>query len=70
MTTENLKMPEPMGSGMISDVNRWARGDQGCAGTSTVAGWGAEPPPAVEVAVPPIPKLATKKKSAITAKSP
>lgn len=46
---ENLKMPETLAQAMSSDVNRWARGDQGCAGTSTVAGWGtAAPPPAVE----------------------
>jgi len=40
-------MPEPMGTGMASDVSRWAKGDQGCAGSSTVAGWGV-PTPAPE----------------------
>lgn len=46
LVTENLAMPEPMASGMVSDVARWSKGDQGCAGSSTVAGWGAAPPPA------------------------
>lgn len=39
--TENLKMPEIMAASMTTDVNRWAKGDQGCAGTSTTAGWSA-----------------------------
>lgn len=44
LITENLKMPEPIASGMVSDVERWAKGDQGCAGSSTVAGWGEAAP--------------------------
>lgn len=50
LKTENLKMPDPMAAAMIADVNRWAKGDQGCQGSSTVAGWGTAAPPAAPVA--------------------
>lgn len=39
---ENLSMPDAIAAAMTSDVNRWARGDQGCVGNSTVAGWGTQ----------------------------
>lgn len=52
LLTENLKMPEPMANGMVSDVGRWSKGDQGCAGSSTVAGWGEAAPPPAAVAAP------------------
>lgn len=42
---ENLHMPEHQATAMTADVNRWAHGDQGCVGASTVAGWGAQAPP-------------------------
>ena len=64
--TENLKMPDAMAGAMTADVNRWAKGDQGCAGSSTVAGWGVAQPAPVAVAVPP----AVKKKSKAAAKVP
>ncbi len=41
LRTENLRMPEAMATAMAADVNRWANGDQGCKGASTIAGWGA-----------------------------
>ena len=44
LVTENISMAEPMASGMVSDVGRWSKGDQGCAGSSTVAGWGTPKP--------------------------
>lgn len=39
LATENLKMPEPMAASMTADVNRWARGEHGCQGATTAAGW-------------------------------
>lgn len=66
LLTENLKMPEPMARGMVSDVSRWSKGDQGCAGSSTVAGWGeAAPPPAAA----PAPDKKNAKKPVKTAKA-
>lgn len=59
LVTENLSMAEPMASGMVSDVGRWAKGDQGCAGSSTVAGWG-DAKPAAEAPKAPEPKAAKK----------
>lgn len=60
LVTENLSMPEPMASGMVSDVGRWAKGDQGCAGSSTVAGWG-DAKPAAEATPPSADKKPAKK---------
>lgn len=47
ITTENLKMSEPVAAAMAADVGRWSRGDQGCEGASTAVGWssGAAAPP-------------------------
>jgi hypothetical protein len=53
LKTENLKMPDATAAAMTADVNRWAKGDQGCAGSSTVAGWGMAAPPAAPAAAPP-----------------
>ncbi|MEQ1670684.1 MAG: hypothetical protein ABL893_07495, partial [Hyphomicrobium sp.] len=53
LKTENLKMPDPMAAAMTADANRWAKGDQGCEGASTVAGWGAAQPAASAVVAPP-----------------
>lgn len=66
LVTENLSMPDPMAGGMVSDVGRWSKGDQGCAGSSTVAGWG-EPKPAAEA--PAAPDKKTAKKPVKTAKA-
>ncbi len=35
VVTENLRMPEAQGAAMTSDVNRWAKGEQGCEQTAT-----------------------------------
>jgi hypothetical protein len=53
LRVESRKMPEPMANGMTSDVYRWAKGDPACAGSSAVAGWGAEQPAAEPEAAPP-----------------
>ena len=50
--TENLKMPERIGAAMAADVGRWSKGDQGCVGASTAAGW-TVPPAAADVAAQP-----------------
>lgn len=39
VNTENLKIPEQQANVMTEDVNRWARGEQGCRGATTAAGW-------------------------------
>jgi len=43
---ENLKMSDDFASAMTDDVARWSRGDQGCSGNSTAAGWAPAPPAA------------------------
>jgi hypothetical protein len=48
--TENLKMPEPIAAAMTADVQRWTKGDQGCASTSTASGWGPAPAAATQPA--------------------
>lgn len=68
ITTANLKMPEPQSAAMAADVDRWSRGDAGCAGKSTTAGWSPETPP-VPATVPAKPDLKkAKKKVAAPAK--
>ena len=53
IATENLKMAEPMAAIMAADVNRWSRGDTGCAATGAAAGWSPQvPPPAPAAAKP------------------
>lgn len=68
LATENLKMPEIMAAAMTEDVNRWSKGDQGCVGTSTTAGWNApaESPPGAPTA--PSPKKKLSKKATAAAK--
>ena len=39
---ENLKMPEPMAVSMKADIDRWSRGEHGCKGATTAAGWAPE----------------------------
>jgi hypothetical protein len=65
LKTENLKLPEAMATAMTADVNRWAKGDQGCAGSSTVAGWSAAP----AAAVPETPPAGKKTKAASKARA-
>jgi hypothetical protein len=68
LKTENLKMPDAIGAAMTADVNRWAKGDQGCAGSSTVAGWGAQPAAVPAAPVKAAAKASAKKAPAKTAK--
>jgi hypothetical protein len=68
--TENLKMPEPIGAAMTADVGRWSKGDQGCVGASTAAGW-TVPPAAAVTAAPAAAKPKLKKTAAkASAKKP
>lgn len=54
---ENMKMSAAFAAGMTGDVGRWARGDQGCAGTSTAVGWAPDAAqPDEPVAVKKVPK--------------
>jgi hypothetical protein len=69
LKTENLKMPDPIAAAMTADVNRWAKGDQGCQGASTVAGWGTAAPPAAPVASAPTTKAKAKSAAKTVAKS-
>ncbi len=46
VSSDNLKMPEPMAEAMKADVERWSRGEQGCNGSSTAAGWNPGTPAA------------------------
>ncbi len=69
IATENLKMPEPMAAMMDTDVNRWSRGDAGCAGKSTAAGWSPEAPPA-PAAAPAKPDAKKPKKKAVAPAKP
>lgn len=52
VTTENLRMPEPQGAQMTQDVNRWAKGEEGCEGSATATAAAAAP------AVPQVPPAA------------
>ncbi len=64
--TENLKMSEAFSASMTDDVGRWAKGDQGCAGASTTAGWAPAPP---EPEAPPKAKVAKAKNRKAKAKA-
>jgi hypothetical protein len=64
LKTENLKMPDTVATAMTADVNRWAKGDQGCAGNSTVAGWGTAQPGSE-----PVQPVSLKKKGKVAAKT-
>lgn len=67
--TENMKMPEAVAAGMTSDVDRWSRGEQGCAGTSAVAGWGTSANSGETAAAAPAKPQQAKKKSQAKAKA-
>ncbi|HVY42680.1 MAG TPA: hypothetical protein VG966_06580 [Hyphomicrobiaceae bacterium] len=41
VASENMKIPEPLATGMREDVTRWAGGGAGCSGTSPEA-WAAK----------------------------
>ena len=65
--TENLKMPVAMAAAMTADVDRWSKGDQGCHGASTAAGWGAVAP--VDPAAKPVVVAGKKAKVKVAAKA-
>ena len=52
LAVENRKMPDAFASAMTDDITRWARGTDGCAATSTVAGWIPSPPETAHAAPP------------------
>ena len=64
VSTENLKMSEPVAAAMSADVERWSRGVQGCKGSNTAMGWGmghaAPAAPAIKTK-PPAPAKPAKK---------
>ncbi len=60
ITVENRKMPNAYAAAMTDDISRWSKGEQGCAGPSTAAGWAPAPLEAVADA----PKTAKKGKKA------
>ncbi|MFN0219606.1 MAG: hypothetical protein ACKVP4_12430 [Hyphomicrobium sp.] len=62
--TENVSMSEQAAAEMTADVKRWAKGEQGCVGNSTAAGWAPQSP------APPAPAKPEKKKAAKTTKTP
>lgn len=58
----NERVPEPLGSRMLADVDRWADGETGCEGAA--AGWAPADPQAVPVED--LPKKKPGKKGAST----
>ncbi len=72
LETENLKMSEAVAAAMTSDVGRWSKGDQGCAGTSTaaLAGWLPQAPAAATPAVKKVAAPAKKSKNKTVAAKP
>jgi hypothetical protein len=60
ITAENRKMPDIFAAAMTDDVSRWSKGEDGCTGPSTAAGWAPAPPEAT-VATPPAKKAKTQK---------
>jgi hypothetical protein len=66
---ENLKMSNDFASAMTEDVSRWSRGDQGCSGNSTAAGW-APAPPAAAVPAATTTRTTKKAKAKTTAAQP
>ncbi len=39
VSAENRQMSDAYASAMTADITRWAKGEEGCASTSAVAGW-------------------------------
>ncbi len=37
-------MPDAFATAMTDDISRWSKGEEGCIGTSTPAGWAPAPP--------------------------
>ncbi len=44
--SENLKMPEPMGSAMMADVERWSKGETACSNSAIAGTWSPQAPAA------------------------
>lgn len=44
LDVENLKLAEPLGARMKTDVDRWAAGEIGCASTEGASGWAPKRP--------------------------
>ncbi len=62
ITAENRKMPDAFAAAMTDDISRWSKGQEGCIGASTAAGW-APAPPETASAAPTAKKSKTKAKS-------
>jgi hypothetical protein len=60
VTVENRKMSDTYAAAMHDDISRWSKGEEGCAGSATAAGWAPAPIGAVADA----PKAAKKAKKA------
>lgn len=72
VATENLKMSEAFAAAMADDVTRWSKGEHGCVGHSTAAGWVPAAPQAAVTAKPQAKpaKSAKSKSGPVPAKSP
>jgi hypothetical protein len=46
ITSENLRLTAEQAAGLTSDVNRWAKGEQGCGAETAAADWSARVPAA------------------------
>jgi hypothetical protein len=46
VTVENRKMSDAYAAAMADDIARWAKDEEGCTGTKTIAGWAPAPPSA------------------------
>lgn len=46
VTAENRKMSDAFAAAMTDDISRWSKGEEGCIGPSTAAGWAPAPPEA------------------------
>jgi hypothetical protein len=44
ITAENRKMSDAFAAAMTDDISRWSKGEEGCIGPSTAAGWAPAPP--------------------------
>jgi hypothetical protein len=44
LATENYKLPQAMAKGLNNDVERWSKGETGCASAASVAAWAPKAP--------------------------
>ncbi|MFT3730079.1 MAG: hypothetical protein QM780_01465 [Hyphomicrobium sp.] len=65
---ENRKMSEAYATAMTDDISRWSKGEEGCTGPKTAAGWAPAPVTATAAASKPT-KKAKAKPNAAKAKS-